>query len=93
MRSPYTGSTTSITDAHGCPGRSDKLGRQRGADYRTGGPREHYACPRCFEERKIRILQDNGVNSEAYHCPECNKQFAVGKPERLSPSPSSRGWT
>ncbi len=53
--------------------------------YQTSGPPEHFACPRCFEERRIHILQDIGVSSGVYRCPGCEKQFAVGGRERWSP--------
>lgn len=47
---------------------------------RTDGPPEHYACPKCFEDRKVYPLQDKGVYSGSWDCPSCGESFTVGVP-------------
>jgi predicted RNA-binding Zn-ribbon protein involved in translation (DUF1610 family) len=66
---------------------------------KTPGPPEHYACPRCFENRKIYPLQDRSVMSGDYTCPGCGRSFAVDQPTKLPPlvypedrGGSSQGW-
>jgi hypothetical protein len=46
-------------------------------------PVPHYACPRCFEDRKRQILQDRRVASGTYDCPACKAQFNVGLPQQF----------
>ncbi len=45
--------------------------------YRSEGPPEHFACPRCFESRQIQILQDRRNRAGSYQCPGCNYSFLV----------------
>jgi hypothetical protein len=60
---------------------------------KTAGPPEHYACPRCFEDRKIYPLQDKRVMSGAHACPGCGRSYPVDQPQKLPPMtyPSSHG--
>jgi hypothetical protein len=51
------------------------LGRDHGS--KTAGPPEHYACPGCFEDRKIYPLQDKRAVSGDHVCPGCGKSFPV----------------
>jgi hypothetical protein len=53
--------------------------------YRTGGPPEHYACPKCFEDRKIHILQDKRLLSGTFVCPSCSSEFPVNPRTSLPP--------
>jgi hypothetical protein len=52
---------------------------------KTAGPPEHYACPRCFEDRKVYPLQDKRVMSGDYACPGCEKSFPISRPQKLPP--------
>jgi predicted RNA-binding Zn-ribbon protein involved in translation (DUF1610 family) len=52
---------------------------------KTAGPPEHYVCPRCFEDRKVYLLQDKRVMAGSYECPGCGKSFPVDQPKKLPP--------
>jgi hypothetical protein len=48
---------------------------------KTDGPPEHYACPKCFEDRKIYPLQSKRIpTTGGYGCPGCGKGFLVDVP-------------
>ena len=63
--------------------------------YRTAGPPEHFACPRCFEERKLHILQDQRAYVGNYKCQGCDKVYLVKPSQRTMSSAgnSPSGWT
>jgi hypothetical protein len=62
--------------------------------YRTEGPPEHFACPRCFEGRKIHILQDKHTISGTFECPECGKGYSVNTRRSLPPMSMNPGpWS
>ena len=45
--------------------------------YRTAGPPAHFACPRCFEDRKLQFLQpDVGYSGRAL-CPGCGNGYQL----------------
>jgi hypothetical protein len=48
--------------------------------WHSEGPPEHYACPRCFEEQKISVLQDRQASSGHSDCPACGTAFVVKTP-------------
>lgn len=50
----------------------------------------HYACPACFEGKRVQVLQDRQTMSGNWVCPGCGKDFRVG-PVRSSPSHGSGG--
>ena len=65
--------------------------------YRTKDPPAHYACPKCYGDRKIVFLQDKRVMSGEYACPGCGKHFMVDGPKQamLQYPPSGgggQGW-
>ena len=45
------------------------------------GEPAHYACPACFENKHLHILQDLHAVSGGYRCPSCDKVFNV-KPKQ-----------
>jgi hypothetical protein len=45
--------------------------------YQFSGQPAHYACPNCYETKRISVLQDRGVMSGAWDCPACSKSFRV----------------
>ena len=51
----------------------------------TGLP-EHYACPSCFTQKTIQILQAKSGGSGIFLCPNCNASYPI-KPETFA-SPS-----
>jgi hypothetical protein len=60
--------------------------------YRTEeSPVPHYACPRCFEERRRQILQDRRVMAGTFDCPGCGKSYNVGPPHEFTPVPPASG--
>ncbi len=48
------------------------------------GPK-HYACPNCFEERRISILQRVNAFSGRQRCPNCKNEFPVDQPASRPP--------
>ena len=54
--------------------------------YQTDGPPPHFACPRCFEEQKVRILQDRRVIAGTFGCSECGKEYPVYERKSISPA-------
>lgn len=48
--------------------------------YKHNGKLEYYACPRCFEDENISILQDCKVWSGSFSCKKCDKTYLI-KPE------------
>jgi hypothetical protein len=52
--------------------------------WKSEGPPPHYACPRCFEDRKAYQLQNRQiVTTGEYGCPGCGKSFRVDAPGKL----------
>jgi predicted RNA-binding Zn-ribbon protein involved in translation (DUF1610 family) len=47
--------------------------------YHAEDPPEHYACPHCFGESKVSVLQDKRVVAGDYFCPACKSEFPVQK--------------
>jgi hypothetical protein len=47
--------------------------------YETGGPPPHFACPRCFAEQKIHILQDEVDWTGRFKCPDCESEYLVNQ--------------
>ncbi len=45
--------------------------------YAFSGSPSHFACPTCFEEYRVSILQDGKVISGAWDCPACKTHFNV----------------
>jgi hypothetical protein len=45
--------------------------------YRTIAPPHHFACPHCFEERKLHILQPDISFAGRVVCPKCDNAFSV----------------
>jgi hypothetical protein len=41
----------------------------------------HYACPHCFENKQIQILQDMRLSSGNYNCPCCKEKFPIKNQE------------
>jgi predicted RNA-binding Zn-ribbon protein involved in translation (DUF1610 family) len=39
----------------------------------------HWACPKCFAEEKIQILQKQSPSNRTYKCPECEFQMIPDK--------------
>ncbi|MDO9272209.1 MAG: hypothetical protein Q7T94_04230 [Rugosibacter sp.] len=52
--------------------------------YRFLGQPEHYACPSCFAQGTIQILQDRRVMSGTFECSGCKTQFLVKPAQRMS---------
>lgn len=51
--------------------------------YHFSGEPAHYACPNCFETRRISILQDRRVVSGSWDCPSCSKSFRISRPRPM----------
>lgn len=45
--------------------------------YRSAQGLEHYACPKCMEERRVSILQDHNPYNGHFRCPHCQNEFAI----------------
>jgi regulator of replication initiation timing len=58
--------------------------------YRFLGEPEHYACPSCFQNRSLQILQDCRVRVGTFECPGCKTKYPV-KPVRAQPTISYGG--
>lgn len=43
------------------------------------GPESHYACPVCFEAKKISVLQDKHQHSGDWDCKPCNTAYQVDR--------------
>jgi hypothetical protein len=43
--------------------------------YTSEGPPPHCACPRCFQEQKLQILQPHLTHSGLLTCPSCKANF------------------
>jgi hypothetical protein len=43
----------------------------------SDGPPPHYACPACFSNKIIHILQDLGTMGGGFQCPGCKSIFKV----------------
>lgn len=59
--------------------------------YRFKGEPQHYVCPRCYEDRRLHMLQDMKGHSGLWQCPSCGKYFSVGPGRNPPPSRGSRG--
>jgi hypothetical protein len=46
---------------------------------RFEGPQPHYACPNCFEQKEIRVLQPTGHVDGSRACPRCKVTYLVDK--------------
>ena len=44
----------------------------------------HYACPSCYNQKQIQILQDNRTISGKYSCKGCNAEFPIDPKEHYS---------
>ncbi|MBD9437959.1 hypothetical protein IB223_17810 [Pseudoxanthomonas sp. PXM03] len=49
----------------------------RAVVYQYSGEPRHYACPTCYESRKISPLQDMKQPNGDFWCATCNKNFPV----------------
>jgi len=58
--------------------------------YYNGTPPARYACPVCFQERKIHFLQDMQQLSGMFNCPACGKPFKCNV-RRDPPPPRATG--
>lgn len=45
----------------------------------------HYVCPRCIENKKIHILQNDKSYAGTYSCPECDVSYPVETEKPLPP--------
>jgi len=45
--------------------------------WHTRGPPEHFACPACFEAKKIQFLQDPDNYAGTFNCSGCGKTYPV----------------
>lgn len=56
----------------------------------------HRACPTCFQNNKISVLQFDfrrDTGQDRYQCPSCKAHFDFGaRTERSRPPPSRGGW-
>jgi predicted RNA-binding Zn-ribbon protein involved in translation (DUF1610 family) len=61
--------------------------------YRSDGPPEHYACPACFEQKKIHRLQDRRVMAGTYECPNsaCKQHYLIDPRKSYPVQPTSPG--
>lgn len=59
--------------------------------YRFNGQPSHYVCPRCYEDKKLHILQDTKGHSGAWQCPSCGKYFNVDPGRNPSAPRGPRG--
>ena len=53
----------------------------------------HWACPKCFAEEKIQILQKESPPNRTYKCPECGFAMIPDKDLPNPIRPRSGGWT
>ena len=51
--------------------------------YVSTGPPRHYACPSCFANRTIQILQDRRVVGGVFDCPGCKTAYPVNPRQAL----------
>lgn len=58
--------------------------------YESAGPPPHYACPKCFEDHHIHILQDPHSTGQILNCVNCKSNFRVTPPQ-LPPRVNTRG--
>jgi hypothetical protein len=59
--------------------------------YSFKGQPQHFACPRCVNDRRIEILQDKQTASGLFKCPGCQTDFMARLPERMPPIDYSGG--
>jgi hypothetical protein len=52
----------------------------------TGTP-AHCACPSCFAQKTIQILQDKRDALGTFQCPSCKVSFPINPPPSSSPRP------
>lgn len=45
--------------------------------YESKEPPLHFACPSCFEQKLVHILQDNRTYSGSYNCPKCKANYPI----------------
>ena len=51
--------------------------------YEFSGTPPHYACPICFESKRIAILQDRKVSFGTWDCPGCKAEYNVSESESI----------
>ena len=55
--------------------------------YEFQGEPSHYACPACFEQQRVSILQNSGsVYSGAWPCKVCNQSYEVSVAQPIRPA-------
>jgi hypothetical protein len=56
----------------------------------------HWACPKCFAEEKIQILQKQSPANRTYKCPGCEfhmiPEKELSSPRQAIPRPPGGGW-
>lgn len=53
--------------------------------YKSEGPPQHFACPRCYEKREIQILQNRRTASGTFECPCCQADYPINPRQNINP--------